>query len=105
VFGLKGQEYKIVQKYLRLCRFCAFYVHHFCAGIFLEGKASLATLAFLKLSIILGIGMVYDRKMILFLHKQNFKNGPEQAKLVPWKSGGQTYNFLVPVNALQLHLW
>ena len=24
---LKGQEYKIVQKYLRLCTFCGFYVH------------------------------------------------------------------------------
>ena len=70
-----------------------------CAGTFLEGKASLATLAFLKLSIILGIGIVYDRKMISFLHKQNNKNGPGQAKLVPWKSGGQSYNFLVPVSA------
>ena len=24
---LKGQEYKIVQKYFRLCTFCGFYVH------------------------------------------------------------------------------
>ena len=26
---LKGQEYKIVQKYLRLCRFCGIYVHKY----------------------------------------------------------------------------
>ena len=70
-----------------------------CAGNFLEGKASLATLAFLKILVTLGIGIVYDRKMILFLHKQNTKNGPGQAKLVPWKSGVQSYNFLVPVSA------
>ena len=25
-WSLKGQEYKIVQKYLRLCRFCGIYV-------------------------------------------------------------------------------
>ena len=24
---LKGQEYKIAQKYFRLCTFCGFYVH------------------------------------------------------------------------------
>ena len=41
----------------------------------------------------------YDYKMINFLKKNNTHPEPGQAKLVPWKSGGQAYDFLIPTTA------
>lgn len=37
--------------------------------------------------------------MVKFLKKRNTHKEPGQAKLVPWKSGGEEYDYLVPVSA------
>ena len=47
----------------------------------------------------MSVVVYYDRKMVLFLRKKNNHIEPGQAKLVPWKSGGVQYDFMVPVVA------
>ena len=54
---------------------------------------------FIIITIISIIGIRYDILMIKFLRKRNTHKDPGQAKLVPWKSGSQEYDYLVPVSA------
>ena len=53
----------------------------------------------LKLLISMCISIRYDFLMIQFLKKKNSHPEPGQAKLVPWKSGGENYDFMVPTIA------
>ena len=70
-----------------------------CAGSSIHGTPALAIYNFIKFIAILFMGMWYDYLMIKFLKKQNKHKEPGQAKLVPWKSGQQEYDYLVPVSA------
>ena len=70
-----------------------------CAGVSMDGWPVLTVVRLIKALVILITGIVYDYLMIHFLHKRNQKIYPGQAKLVPWKSGGQTYDFMVPITA------
>ena len=56
---------------------------------------------FPKVVFIFGAGFYYDYKLVGFLKKQNnmAKNGPGEAKLVPWKTNTEDYDFLIPVSA------
>ena len=53
----------------------------------------------IKVLVVISIGVRYDYLMIKFLKKKNTHPEPGQAKLVPWKSGGEQYNILVPTVA------
>ena len=71
-----------------------------CAGAkFEETFPILPYFNLLKLLISMCIGIRYDILMIDFLKKKNSHPEPGQAKLVPWKSGGDNYNFMVPTTA------
>ena len=54
-----------------------------------------------KVVSIFGAGFYYDYKLVGFLKKRNkmAKNGPGEAKLVPWKTNSEDYDFLIPVSA------
>ena len=70
-----------------------------CAGASLTGKSILGMVRLAKGFIIVFVGMTYDYLMIGFLRKRNATKEPGQAKLVPWKSGDQEYDFMVPISA------
>ena len=70
-----------------------------CAGSTMHGTPALAIYNFMTFIAILVIGIWYDYLMIKFLQKQNKHKEPGQAKLVPWKSGQEEYDYLVPVSA------
>ena len=56
---------------------------------------------FPKVVFIFGAGFYFDYKLVGFLKKRNnmAKNGPGEAKLVPWKTNSEDYDFLIPVSA------
>ena len=60
----------------------------------------------LKVVLILGTGFFYDYLLIVFLRNQNqvSKNGPGEARLVPWKTNSKEYDFNVPVSASAVSL-
>ena len=60
----------------------------------------------LKVVLILGTGLFYDYLLIVFLRNQNqvSKNGPGEARLVPWKTNSKEYDFNVPVSASAVSL-
>ena len=74
-----------------------------CAGLTMENELSLmAPFHFIRLFLVMAIGIVYDILMIRFLQKRKNSIGPGQVKLVPWKSSSDTgdeNNILVPVSA------
>ena len=53
----------------------------------------------IKVLVVISIGVRYDYLMIKFLKKKNTHPEPGQAKLVPWKSGGDKYNVTIPIVA------
>lgn len=60
----------------------------------------------LKAVLICGTGLFYDYQLIVFLRNQNqvSKNGPGEARLVPWKTNSKEYDFNVPVSASAVSL-
>ena len=54
-----------------------------------------------KAILVLGSGMIFDYQLLEFLRTQNnmSKNGPGEAKLVPWKTNAPEYDYLIPVSA------
>ena len=70
-----------------------------CAGANIKGIPILPMYHFIRVLVALLIGIYFDGKLIKFLKKRNATKEPGQAKLVPWKSGGQVYDFLVPTSA------
>ena len=70
-----------------------------CAGVIYHGPSVLPIFHIIKVLVIIVIGIRYDFLMMDFLKKRNSKNGPGQARLVPWKSGKQEMDLLVPVSA------
>ena len=70
-----------------------------CAGLRMDGLPLIQVFHFTKAVVIATIGVRYDVLMIGFLKKRNTHREPGQAKLVPWKSSGQEYNFMVPIIA------
>ena len=70
-----------------------------CAGAGNPGLPVFASYHFTIVTIFTIIGIRYDFLMIKFLRKRNTHKEPGQAKLVPWKSGSQEYDYLVPVSA------
>ena len=59
----------------------------------------------LKVLTVAGIGIVYDRKLMLFLKKKNNSVGPGQKKLIKWKSSNeQPYTFTIPIGATLMSL-
>ena len=55
----------------------------------------------MKAILVLGSGMIFDYQLLEFLRTQNnmSKNGPGEAKLVPWKTNTPEYDYLIPVSA------
>ena len=49
--------------------------------------------------LVLSIGVYFDISLSYFLTKKSNTLGPGQSRLIPWKSGSQQYNILVPVSA------
>ena len=70
-----------------------------CAGALYDGPSILPIFHFVKVLVIIIIGIRYDFLMMDFLKKRNSKIGPGQVRLVPWKSGNQEIDLLVPVSA------
>ena len=70
-----------------------------CAGTANPGLPVFPVYHFTIVTVIIMIGISYDYLMIRFLKKRNTHKEPGQAKLVPWKSGGEEYDYLVPVSA------
>ena len=71
-----------------------------CAGAnFQETFPIIPYLNMLKVLFSISLGIRYDILMIDFLKKKNTHPEPGQAKLVPWKSGGDNYDFMVPTTA------
>ena len=70
-----------------------------CAGTANPGLPIFPIYHFTIVTLISIIGIRYDYLMIKFLKKRNTHKEPGQAKLVPWKSGGEQYDYLIPVSA------
>ena len=70
-----------------------------CSGYDYQGYSFFPLFHTMKAVVIVSVGIYYDRKMIKFLRKKNTQIEPGQAKLVPWKSGGVQYDFMIPVAA------
>ena len=70
-----------------------------CAGTANPGLPVFPIYHFTIMTVISIVGIRYDYLMIKFLRKRNTHKEPGQAKLVPWKSGGEEYDYLVPVSA------
>ena len=70
-----------------------------CAGVSLDSFPIMPVYNILKVLFLVCFGIRYDFKMMKFLKKKNTHPERGQAKLVPWKSGGQTYDFVVPTSA------
>ena len=70
-----------------------------CSGVFYDGPSVLPVFHFIKVLVIITVGVRYDFLMMDFLKKRNSKIGHGQVRLVPWKSGNQDLNLLVPVSA------
>ena len=70
-----------------------------CAGTVNPGLPIFPVYHFTIVTIISIIGIRYDYLMIKFLRKRNTHKEPGQAKLVPWKSGVEEYDYFVPVSA------
>ena len=70
-----------------------------CAGASLEAFPITPICNVLKTLFLVSFGIRYDYLMINFLKKKNTHPEQGQAKLIPWKSGGQTYDFVVPISA------
>ena len=70
-----------------------------CAGANNHGLPVLPVYQFVIVTFFSIIGIRYDNLMVKFLKKRNTHKEPGQAKLVPWKSGGEEYDYLVPVSA------
>ena len=71
-----------------------------CAGAKLEETFPIIPyLNMLKVLFSISLGIRYDILMIDFLKKKNTHPEPGQAKLVPWKSGEDNYDFMVPTTA------
>ena len=70
-----------------------------CAGVTLEAFPITPIYNVLKTLFLISFGIRYDSLMINFLKKKNTHPERGQAKLIPWKSGGQTYDFVVPISA------
>ena len=70
-----------------------------CAGALYDGPSILPLFHFVKILIIVIVGIRYDFLMMNFLKKRNSKNGPGQVRLVPWKSGNEEIDLNVPVSA------
>ena len=70
-----------------------------CIGSIPNGKPFLSIFHFIKVLTVLTIGIRYDFLMMRFLRKRNQKYGIGQTRLIPWKSGGQEYDLLIPMSA------
>ena len=70
-----------------------------CSGYDYQGLSIFPLFHISKALVLISVVLHYDRKMILFLRKKNSHIEPGQAKLVPWKTGGAEYDFMVPVVA------
>ena len=70
-----------------------------CSGYNYQGFSFFPLFHIAKAFLLMSVVVYYDRKMVLFLRKKNNHIEPGQAKLVPWKSGGVQYDFMVPVVA------
>ena len=71
-----------------------------CSGTKMENSVSiLPYFNLLKVLFSMFAGIRYDILMIDFLKKKNTHPEPGQAKLVPLKSGGDNYDFVIPTSA------
>ena len=70
-----------------------------CIGSIPNGKPFLSIFHFIKVLTVLTIGIRYDFLMMRFLRKRNQRQGIGQTRLIPWKSGGQEYDLLIPMSA------
>ena len=70
-----------------------------CFGSVSNEKPFLIVFNLAKVLMILVIGVRYDYLMMNFLKERNKRNEVGQSRLVPWKSGGQEYDLLVPLGA------
>ena len=70
-------------------------------GSSLNPSGAILIIQGLKVSLILIIGISFDYMLVVFLKKRNQMSigSVGQAKLIPWKTNFEEYDFLVPVSA------